>query len=286
MRKDAPDYAGPKKTIAFRELLELGDAWRVQEKHDGEYVRIHLDAGGRIARLFTRAGNEVSDTIAGDVLGALVGAPHAELVGELEAHTEAGRRAAARRGHAAVHLFDVIRDGRRYLAREPYAARYRALHAMNVWAASAAEDARYVAGHRTRDLESGRYSADALGPAGLLRAPIVEMLSRRQAEEVWERARHDEAEGLVAVAMNAPLGAGGGKRKCKHSDTLDCRVVEIGRNAALLEAGTLRFPVSAKGIALEPGAWVEVKFNGWNRRSNTPRHARILRLRRDLGATL
>lgn len=289
-RKAATDYAGPRSSVPFDKLEQLATTHALQEKRDGEYVRVHLDASGRIARLFSRSGAIVSDELAGDVLGALVGMPNAELVGELEAHTEAGRRAAKKRGHAVVHLFDAIRDGGQYLARAPYRERYRALQVMQEWAAGELERGRFRGGHRTRDMKKGSYSPDVLGPAGLRRAPILPCLTLEQARQVWERARCDEAEGLVAAALEAPLGARLAKVKCKPSDTLDCQVVSYdGKGFATLRAGTMQFAVSARGRSgegLAPGVWVEVKFNGWMKSSNRPKFARIVRRRPDLSATL
>src|SRR5687768_5910213 len=68
----------------------------LQPKVDGALARVHLDRGGRIERIFMRSGSEFSRDLVGHLLGAFIGWPGAELVGELEAHTEAANRIASR----------------------------------------------------------------------------------------------------------------------------------------------------------------------------------------------
>lgn len=279
-RRDATDYAGARGRLSLDAALALGSSHVLQEKRDGEYVRVHLDGSGRVATVYSRSGRPVSHSLVSDILGARIGTPHAELVGELDAHTEAGNRAAEEFGARRVHLFDCIRADR-YLAREPYAVRYRALCSMQVWAASSISRWQDEE-HGVRNVESGRWSREVLGDAGLERCPVVPFLSRRDARQAWERALTGEAEGLVACALSARLGARGAKRKVKPSETLDCRVISTDGYAATVAAGSLRFVVSARGLGAEPGAWVEVKFEGWYQRSNSPRFARVVRVREDL----
>lgn len=284
MRKDATDYAGARGRIALEEALGLGAGFALQEKRDGCYARVHLDAGGRVNRVFSRAGQELPRSITADILGARIGAPHAELVGELDAHTEAGNRAAAIAGHRKLYLFDVVRDGRRYLAREPYRARYRALVGMQVWAASSSSRWQDEE-HGVRNVASGRWSREVLGAAGLERAPIVPLLSKREARAAWERACAGEAEGLVVVALDAKLGARGAKRKVKPTDEHDAQVVEADEKAAVLVWCGRRVVVSNRGAGARPGDVVSFIANG-TYDDGLPRHARIARVRVDLSATL
>lgn len=279
-RRHATDYAGARGRLSLDAALALGPSHVLQPKIDGEYVRVHLDGSGRVAALYSRSGSPLPTSQVRDVLGARIGTPHAELVGELDAHTEAGNRAAEEYGARRVHLFDCIRAGR-YLAREPYAVRYRALCSMQVWAASSSSRWQDEE-HGVRNVESGRWSRDVLGEAGLERCPVVPFLSRQDARRAWERAMAGEAEGLVACALSARLGARGSKRKVKPAETLDCRVVSTDGKAARVAAGSLSFVVAARGLDVEPGAWVEVRFEGWYQRSNSPRFARVVRVREDL----
>lgn len=282
------DYAGATGRLGIDQVLEIGAGYAVQEKRDGAYARIHLDARGRIANVFSRAGVPFPAAQWADLRGALVGAPHAELVGELDAHTEAGAAAAARDG-LRIHLFDVIHDGRRRLVDRPYRERYRSLVWMQAEAASRAECSWWQdENHGTRDRATGRWSREALGPGGIALAPPLELHRPAAARQLWERAVAGELEGLVVVALDAPLGARRAKRKCKPRETLDARVVAVDRKAAILEAGPVRFTVSARAIAdrdLKPDDVVEVAHEGWYS-SGVPRFARLLRLRSDLGATI
>lgn len=287
-RRLALDYAGARGRLELAQVLELGAGFAVQEKRDGAYARVHLDARGRISSLFSRSGQPFPAAQWADLRGAMVGAPHAELVGELDAHTEAGVAAAARDG-LRVHLFDVIHDGRRRLVDQPYRERYRALLSMQLAAACRAEDSWWRdEDHGTRDRATGRWSRQALGPGGVALAPPLELHRPAAARQLWERALAGELEGLVVVALDAPLGARRAKRKVKPRETLDARVVAVDQRAAIVEAGRVRFVVSARSSEdreLAPGAVVEVAHEGWYA-SGVPRFARILRTRSDLGATI
>lgn len=282
------DYAGATGRIAIDQVLELGDRFAVQEKRDGAYARVHLDGRGRIASLFSRAGAPIPAAQWSAIRGAMVGAPHAELVGELDAHTEAGAAAAARDG-LRVHLFDVIHDGRRRLVDQPYRERYRSLLSMQVAAACRAEESWWQdEDHGTRDRISGRWSREALGPGGIALAPPLELVRPAAARQLWERAAAGESEGLVVVALDAPLGARQAKRKCKPRNTLDCKVLAVDAKAAVVQCGPIRFVVSARSSEdreLVAGDLVEVAHEGWYA-GGAPRFARLLRLRSDLGATI
>lgn len=65
---------------------------------DGAYARVHLDRRGRVERILARREQEFPRSIVGPLVGAFLGWPDSVYVGELEAHTEAGNRAAATRG--------------------------------------------------------------------------------------------------------------------------------------------------------------------------------------------
>lgn len=284
MRRDATDYAGARGRISLEDALELGAGFALQEKRDGCYARVHLDGAGRVDRIFSRAGQELPRSIVADVLGARIGTPHAELVGELDAHTEAGNRAAAIAGYRSLTLFDCIRAGGRYLARAPYRERYRALCSMQVWAASSSSRWQNEE-HGVRNVESGRWSPAILGAAGLERAPIVPLLTPAAARQVWDRARAGDAEGLVVVALEAELGARGAKRKVKPVDEHDALVVSADHLAATLEWCGRRVVVSNRGAKASAGDVVSFVANGFYD-DGLPRFARISRVRADLGATL
>jgi ATP-dependent DNA ligase len=283
------DYAGAGGRLSLDRVRELGAGWAVQPKVDGAYARVHLDGRGRVVNVFSRTGRPFPVEQWADLRGALVGAPHAELVGELEAHTEAGNAAAAARGHRAVHFFDVIHDGRRRLVDQPYRERYSALCWMQAEAAQQAESGRWQDEDQgVRDRVTGRWSREVLGASAIARAPLVPLLPVRSAGQLWDAAVSGELEGLVVVALDAKLGARRAKLKVKPRNTLDCQVLAVDAKAAIVAAGPLRFVVSARAGGdreLVPGAIVEVAHEGWYG-SGVPRFARILRSRPDLGGMI
>jgi ATP-dependent DNA ligase len=276
------DYAGAVGRIGIAALLRLGPRWAVQEKSDGAYVQLHLDGQGRIERALSRSGLPFPRALVGHMLGAVVGAPDAVLVGELEAHTEAGNRAAEIRGWRAVHLFDCIRVGRAYLAREPYHARRDALLRSQSWAEcyGPARTFERDSGGRPHDKTSGRFCRRA--PRDWQLTPVAEQLSPGAAAELWQRAEVGQAEGLVAVALDAAIGRRRGKLKCKPTTTLDATVVATSKGAARVVWRGYSFAISAVGRQLAVGDVVELAIDGWSERSVQPKCARVVRVREDL----
>lgn len=274
------DYTGAGSRLAPDRGLALDpDRWGWMPKVDGVYARITLDRRGRIATVLSRSGSHLSE--ARELLGLAAGAPDSVLHGELEAHTEAGNRAASR-GWRLLHLFDVTRHAGRDVTEFGYLARYELLHQAH--AAIEQRDSWHVDEHGdAHDLASGRYVVPA--PRDSRRIPIVPLV--RDARSLWdEHVERGGGEGLVAVRLDAPVRARGGKRKIKATDTIDCRVVAVGGGAARLEHGGQVFAVSARGrwSTLAVGEVVEVACDGWYEAGATPRFARIVRVRCDLAA--
>jgi len=277
------DYVGARGRLSPERGLCLGRGWGWMPKVDGCYLRATTDRAGRIVRLLSRAGREV----ASDLVGVATGLPDAVLHGEGDMHTEAGARAAAARGWACLHLFDVTRVRGRWLGAEPYRDRYARLHAYQAeaelggradwWTVDAQGDAHDAAGRYCRPV-----------PRDLRRCPVVAMVrTAAQAEQLWrEHVELGGGEGLVAVRLDAPPLARGAKRKIKATDTIDATVVAAGGGAAVLAWGGGTFAVSARGrwAALRPGVVVEVVADGFYEAGATPRFARIKRLRPDLTA--
>jgi hypothetical protein len=253
-------------------------------KIDGVYARVSLDRRGRVSNVLTRAGSPLAE--ARDLIGLSAGAPDSVLHGELEAHTEAGNRLANVRGWRALHLFDATRTHGRDISALPFSERYAELHRMQV--------EREIAGRNTpwsdddqgdaHDLRTGKYTRRI--PRDVRRLPIVPLArGNGSAASLWaEHVDREGGEGLVAVRLDAPVRAHGGKRKIKATDTIDCRVVAAGGNAARLEYGGQVFVVSSRGrwSSLTVGMVVEVAHDGWYEAGVTPRFARIVRVRGDL----
>lgn len=277
------DYVGAGARLTPERGLELdAKRWAWMPKIDGVYARVSLDRRGRIANVLSRAGAPLVE--ARELVGILAGPRDSVFHGELEAHTEAGNRAAGIRGWRVLHLFDVTRFDGRDVTPLCYAGRYGLLHQAqaelellgrsNPWTIDDNGD--------SHDARSGRFMRPV--PRDLRRLPIVPLARGRGAGAQLWREHVDLAggEGVVAVRLDAPARARGAKRKVKASDTIECVVVAAGGGAAQLEYGGHLFAVSARGRELAAGDVVEVLVDGWYESSVTPRFARVVRIRHDL----
>jgi hypothetical protein len=283
------DYAGASSRLAPDRGLALpANRWAWQPKLDGVYARATTDAAGRIVELRHRSGAVIPLADCDGLPGLATGLPNATLHGELEAGTECGRRSAALRGYPVLHLFDISLAAGRSLARLPYLDRYQALHR---WQADVEELGRIARGDwwevdatgRAHDPSTGRYCRAV--PRDLRRLPIVELARGVGAgQRLWrEHVDREGGEGLVAVRLDATLGQRDSKRKIKATDTLDCVVVEVrGRVARVAYAGRA-FSLRVGASPLRVGEVVEVAHDGWYESSTTPRFARLVRRRPDLG---
>lgn len=278
------DYAGAVGRLDIAKVPELGARFVVQPKHDGQYVHVHLDGRGRVERILSRSGQAVQRQLVSHMLGAFAGWPGAVLAGELEAHTERGN-AAASRGYRLVHLFDCIRaENGRYMGREPYRARRDALLRMQSEVVNLAPRLPWDRenGLRGRSGASGRYCRAV--PTDWRLFPVTEQLPVARAGELWDRAIGGEAEGLVVVALDAPLGRRGSKRKVKPVETLDAVVEQVDRSGYILRVRGSRevFAVGPRqDLDVSVGSVVEVAHEGWYD-TGVPRFARVLRERMDL----
>jgi hypothetical protein len=283
-RTRATDYAGAAGRLPLNRVAELGRSWVLQPKVDGCYARAHLDRRGRIERVLGRAGAELGRDLVGHLLGAFVGWPDSVLVGELEAHTEAGNRAAAARGWRALHLFDCVRAGGRYAGREPYRARRDLLWRMQSEVVNlGCELPWYEDDHGARSRATGRWARAV--PTDWRLTPIVAQRPASHARAAWEEWGPDSgAEGLVAVNLEAELGTRGSKRKVKRTDTLDAVVVAAGPGALTVEWAGRLVTVAAGAAAdarIRVGEVVELACEGFYD-SDLPRFARLVRQRPDL----
>jgi ATP-dependent DNA ligase len=278
------DYCGAGARLAPERGCTLPPkVWAWQPKIDGCYARATLDNRGRILRVVSRSGEPIPQ--AADLIGILAGPPDSVLHGELEAHTEAGIRAAATRGWAALHLFDVSRLDGATLERLPYADRYGALHRAQAQLECDGDGRRAT---WTEDATgrahgaSGRFVAPI--PRDLRRLPIVPMARGPGAGEMLWRSHVEVGggEGLVAVRLDAPLRMRGSKRKIKATDTLDAVCVASSRGGSTLTYAGQSFTV---GTECAVGAIVEVAHDGWYEAAAVPRFPRVVRRRDDLATT-
>ena len=275
-------YVGARGRITLSSIARLGRDWALQPKCDGMYVRIVLNTAGRVAHVFSRSGAAVSKAIAGDILGAFVGWPHAELVGELEAHTEAGNRAAATRGFRLVHLFDCLHDGTRSLVSEPYQARRDALYRMQSEVVNLGCELPWYR-DRQGDAHSrtdGRY-VEARATDWRL-APIVDQMPVGRVEELWASVDRGDLEGVVAVNLRAPAGKRMSKAKCKPADTLDAVVVQVTPRQVVCSYGGQVFTVGRGKHSVAVGDIVACNHSGWFETVAIPRFATLRSVRTDL----
>lgn len=282
------DYAGAGSRLDPSAGLALDPArWAWQPKVDGVYARISTDRAGRIVTLLHRSGAPVSVADAGGLYGLSIGLPDAVLHAELEAGTEAGRRAAASRGWTAAHLFDCSRLLGRSVASLPYSERYGWLHR---WQAQVESDGTIARDDwwqldeqgDAHDPATGRYCRAV--PRDLRRLPVLELGRGAGAgQRLWQSVvSRGGGEGLVAVRLDAQLGARGSKRKIKCTDNIDAVVVAVfGRVATCSYAGTL-FSLRVGASPVRVGQVVEVAHDGWYESSATLRFARLVRSRPDL----
>ncbi|HEX5728474.1 hypothetical protein [Microbacterium sp.] len=282
------DYAGALGRVPLARVSPLGRHWVLQPKVDGCYARVTIDRFGRIERVFSRAGRHISGELVQHLFGAFVGWPNSELVGELEAHTEAGNRAAAARGWRALHLFDCIRAGGRYIGREPYRVRRDVLWRMQSEVVNlGCELPWYQEQHGARDRKTGQWTRAV--PTDWRLTPIVPQIPARRAAEAWSTWGPDAGdEGLVAVNLDAPLGARGGKLKVKRADTIDAIVVATGPGAVTCDWSGKLVTVAAgaaRDALIQPGDAVELACDGFFD-SGHPRFARLVRARPDLAGRM
>lgn len=219
----------------------------------------------------------VEPGIADGLIGALVGAPGSVLVGEIEAFTEAGNRIAAANGHRRIHLFDVIRAGEEYVARQPYHVRRDALWRMQ--SEVECNGGEQVTG-RARDAEGCFVSPKV---PGWRLTPIVPQWPASLVEVAWGDVVIDgEGEGLVLVNLDAGMGAKSSKIKCRPWETLDCPVVGVSRTT--ITATWCGHPFNVARGKHEPavGDVVEVKHAGFYETGVTPKYPSLVRVRREL----
>lgn len=264
-------YAGATKAVTLAEAKRLDGRWAVQRKHDGIYVQAHLDAQGRLCRVLMRSGAEVSRQYAGHLYGALLGSPHADLVGELDAMTEAGE-AAARVGPRRLHLFDLLHTGVRSTVREPYAARRRELEAMLARVAELAPDDSHVPA-------PWRKYRDPV-PPGYRLCPVVAQRPMSELADAWEQVLAEDLEGIVLVDTAAPVGARSCKLKLKPIDQIDAEVVHVSRTTVTVRWRDHYVNVNRSKLCPSVGEVVSLHHNGFQ--GSIPRHARIVAARRDL----
>jgi ATP-dependent DNA ligase len=203
-------------------------------------------------------------------------------VGELEAHTEAGNRAAETRGYRLVHLFDCLHDGSRSLVSEPYRARRDALYRMQSEVVNLGCELPWYRDRHgdAHSVSTGRY-VEARATDWRL-APVVPQMPVGRVEELWADVDRGVLEGVVCVNLDAPAGRRSAKLKCKPSDSIDCPVVSVTRTQVVCSYAGSFFAVGRGRHDVSVGSVVEVRHSGWYETVSIPRFATIARVRGDL----
>jgi len=278
-------YAGAAGCISLAEIKALGAAYSVQPKHDGCYSLITFDRTGSIGSIIMRSGDLAPASIRQDFAGVRW-APDSVLVCELEAWTEAANRLAAGRGYRIATILDAQRVSGRDVTRAPYRERRDAVFRAESLLVQDDDDRPWVpdASGRAHDPTTGSFVRPV--PRSWRRLPIVEQRPARAAEALWDDfVGRDGGEGICAINLDAPIGKRGSKLKCRASSVLDATVVRLSPSHAELRWAGGTFIVSRLskiGADLSVGALVECKHDGFTERRGEPRHARLVRVRRDL----
>lgn len=275
------DYAGAVGRATLTGAARLGASYALQPKHDGCYATAILDGTGRVAEVRARSGKLISPRIhqlAGDVIGA----PWSIVVGELEAHTQAGKRAAASNpdGRPRLHLHDCIQVGTQRVAELPYRQRRDAL--LRSWAQLGTDHPTSADDTGRHHDAAGRFTAQQL--AGWERARPVPQWPTSSLDSVWaDVVDRQGGEGLVVVALDAPMGRRGSKQKLKPIDTLDCAIIRVSARTVLAHwAGAgLAFVVQRGGQDVQAGELWAVAHEGFHD-DGLPKFPRLVRPRCDL----
>lgn len=283
-----PSYAGAAgKVLTLGDVAKLGSSYVAQPKLDGIYSRIATDSQGRIASITTRNGQVLGANLMADFEGVRW-MPDSIIAAEVELWTETSNRAAALRGYRQIYAFDALRVGGVDVSHEVYRVRRDALMRAQASLEDGDRDKPWTEDehHRAHDLGSGKFTRRV--PLGWRRVRVVPQVTIAHADEAWSewvvRGEVGPCEGLVAVALDAPLGARKAKLKVKESDTIDVVVTAVGARALTAYWPQAKKTVAVarpKSLMVAVGDVVSLTHEGFYD-GLTPRFARVARQRPDL----
>lgn len=274
--------------------LPIADALRLEPsrygwspKVDGAGVYWSTDRAGKLSTLLHRSGRPVTPAEADGLYGQPVGLPDSSGYAELECHTEAGIRARETRGWAALHMIDCARYAGRSISSLTFEQRHAKMHRwqsltecyepelgrLDWWT----DDDR----GRAHDPATGQYVVAR--PRDLRRLPIIPVYRGPDAaRRLWDQVEAGDLEGMVAVALAAPLGARGSKRKVKPVEDIGVTILSFDARAASVSWKGVQFVVSAVNKVLRTGDIWDCRIDGWFESSVTPKFARLVSRRDDL----
>ena len=304
-------FAGAKGTLLTgpSELHSLSDDYKknlvYQFKVDGMYVELHGDEYGKCYKIIGKNNKHVADRRAYSLMGVKLGPPGTILIGEVDAHTEAGISSYEEKGFADCHIFDALRVGGKDLRKSTYRTRRDVVQRMLAEEKEIInrEDRPYTkdGDGRTRN-GMGRYCL-AKG-LSWRRLPFVKSYPISMLDEGWATVLDEGREGLVIVDLNGLIGQRNGKLKMKPTPEMDAVVVHVFSHnkphtamvgtyledwaqQALLErvpviGGTrLVFTVVTGNEKAEKGQVVSFNHSGVYG-TNIPKHIRNVRIRHDI----
>jgi len=102
-------YLGPKIQVTPDEisLYERAGVWAAEEKRDGAWAELLIDADGKIKSLRSRVGLPFGPDATFGLLGLQTHLPNSILVGELETASEAATDRYRALGFRRIHIFDA-----------------------------------------------------------------------------------------------------------------------------------------------------------------------------------
>jgi hypothetical protein len=278
------DDPGPRGRLSIDAALALGDEWVFLEKFDGCAGRVKTSRTGQVVSVIGRNGQPLRGG-AEELVGTYAGISDAILWSEITAHTECSIRERQRAGFVFARIWDATRLAGRSIAELGFEDRHsliRDLHERD----ELADEWTIDASGRRHAIASGRFCGAASARRRFYVAPL--MHNRERVRRFWQDyVETGTSEGLVACARSARIGARRAKAKVKPRDLLSATVTEIGRGVVVLRWSGGAFVASArfKGSEdLRVGSIYDVAHEGFYEAGATPRFARIVRARPDLGS--
>lgn len=269
-------YCGPRRAAKVDELAALERrGWVAEVKEDGVYCELWIGAGGRVQLARYRSGGRVGAESGRDVLGLCTPWPAGTvLVGELQVETPAAHRWQDRHGGVrGLVLFDILAWG-------DVDAQFRQLAAGQLGAGPLPARDMSTAPQHERRAVLERLCEDLDGRA----ARVLHLVAhRRRGLRGWFEAIVAEGgEGVVLKDPGTPVGTG--LRKVKRRDEVTCRVIAVlgDEGRVRLDWGGRIFGAALPAFGLAVGQLVDVAAMGFYE-SDLPRHARVTRVRDDLG---
>jgi hypothetical protein len=283
-RLPSPLYAGASGRSTLGKACYAGARYAIAPKWDGSYVTAVIGADGKLSRLILRSGEFVGRGLMADFAGIRY-TPNSIIIAEAEIWTEASNRFASARGYRNLWALDCLRIAGRDVSSLPYRARRSALLQADDDLMRQDEDRPWVqdVDGRAHD-HLGRWTRPT--PLCWRRLRITPERPAREAEALWrfwveQDGADGPVEGLVLIALDAPLGKG--KQKIKIANSVDATVIQTGPRDVVLAWAGKTFACSRGKHELVVGDWVEVAADAFYEKTSTPRHPRIIRKRPDLG---